>query len=71
VPHSKETREKMSADRLGKQTSKTKMVIDMSTGIFYVSCSEAYRYSGQKCSYRHFFKMLEGTKKNKSTFVFA
>lgn len=68
---SEETLRKASESRKGKYTGEnnpcSKLVLDVETGIFYVSATEAYNCLSPKVSIGYFMAMLKGTYPNKTT----
>jgi len=72
---SEETRLKMSialkGKRRGENTLRSKLVLNIETGIFYASAQEAYDYLNYKFSKEYFTAMLRGVSPNRTPFIYA
>jgi len=57
--------------RFGENNPASRLVLNLETGIFYVSATEAILNNNLKLSINHFTRMLRGYRKNKTCYVYA
>jgi group I intron endonuclease len=73
--HSDESKGKMSRSKIGllvgERNGSSKIVLNIQTGIFYVSMNEALDSLGGTISYSSLGKMLRGDRKNKTDLIYA
>ena len=69
--HSDELKAKWSEKRKGKAPSPPKLVLNLETGIFYMSSAEAHRQLSFPFSEGHLNRMLAGNRANKTSCIYV